>query len=91
MSVTRDAGGTAGFTIDFHPALRAGQVVSLVLGQHEYAPQPFTPPVTTLSFSIPDAPVDDHLARLRIDGIDSPIIDRAAKPPAFLNERIDIQ
>ena len=32
-----------------------------------------------------------HLARLRIDGIDSPIIDRTATPPRFLNQRIEIQ
>jgi hypothetical protein len=91
MTVIRDGVGTATVTIAFHPALRAGQTVSLVLGQQEFAPQPFTPPVTSLSFVIPKAPVADHLARLRIDGIDSPIIDRAATPPTFLNQRIEIQ
>jgi hypothetical protein len=91
MTVTRDGTGTASFTINFHPALRAGQTVRLVLGQQEFAPQPFTPPVTALNFAISNAPVANHLARLRIDGIDSPIIDRAATPPAFLNQRIDIQ
>jgi hypothetical protein len=91
MLVTRDGSGTASFTINFHPALRAGQTVRLVLGQQESAPEPFTPPVTALSFVIPSAPVANHLARLRIDGIDSPIINRAATPPTFLNQRIDIQ
>ena len=91
MTVTRDGAGTASFTINFHPALHAGQTVRLVLGQQEFAPQPFTPPVTALNFAITNAPVANHLARLRIDGIDSPIIDRAATPPAFLNQRIDIQ
>jgi hypothetical protein len=92
MAVTRDA-GTASFTISFSPALRAGQTVRLVLGQQEFAPQPFTPPVTALAFVIPNAPVVNHpghLARLRIDGIDSPIINRAATPPTFLDQRIDI-
>jgi hypothetical protein len=94
-TITRDANGTAKFTINFSPALYAGQTVSLVLGQQEFAPEPFTPPVTALDFAIPDAPVADqpsgHLARLRIDGIDSPIIDPAETPPAFLNQRITIQ
>jgi hypothetical protein len=88
--VVRDGAGTANFTIDFHPALRDGQTVRLVLGQLEFAPQPFTPPVTTLTFVIPKAPVGNHLARLRVDGIDSPIIDRTATPPTFLNQRIEI-
>jgi hypothetical protein len=89
--VTRDGAGTAAFTINFHPALRVGQTARLVLGQHEFAPQAFTPPVTTLNFVIPNAPVANHLARLRIDGIDSPIIDAEATPPTFLNQRIRIQ
>ena len=66
-----------------------------MLGQQEFAPEPFTPPVPALNFVIPNAPVANdpnrHLARLRIDGIDSPIIDPAATPPTFLNQRIKIQ
>jgi hypothetical protein len=91
LVVVRDGAGTAAFSVDFHPALRAGQSALLILGQQSYAPEPFTPPVTTLDFAIPDAPVGDHLARLRIDGIESPIIDRAATPPVFLPQRIEIQ
>jgi Pvc16 N-terminal domain len=90
-TVTRDAGGTATFTIDFSPALRAGQTVSLVLGRQEFAPEPFAPPVTVLDFAIPNAPVADHLARLRIDGMDSLIIDRTAPAPKFLDQRIKIE
>jgi hypothetical protein len=91
MDVHRDAGGTASFTIQVVPALRAGQAVSLVLGRQEFAPQPFTAPASALNFVIPDAPVANHLARLRIDGIDSPIIDPAAVPPKFLDQRINMQ
>ncbi|WP_077729980.1 DUF4255 domain-containing protein [Methylocaldum sp. 14B] len=90
MSVARDGNGTASFTLNFHPALRAGQRAVLVLGQQEFAPVAYVPPVTALNFAIEDAPVGSHLARLRIDGIDSPIIDRAAKPPVFLDRRITI-
>jgi hypothetical protein len=89
--VVRDGAGTATFTLNFHPALRAGQTVMLLLGQHAFAPEPFTPPVTSLDFVIADAPVGNHLARLRIDGVEGPIVDHAATPPAFLPQRIDIQ
>ena len=89
--VVRDGAGTASFNVSFHPTLRAGQTVVLVLGQQEVAPQPFTPPATSLAFAIEDAPVGDHLARLRIDGIDSPVIDRSVTPPRFLDQRIEIQ
>jgi hypothetical protein len=91
LSVLRDVSGTASFTIDFVPALRAGQRVVLILGQHEFLPQSIGSPPTELSFVIPNAPVGSHLARLRIDGIESPIIDLSADPPAtptFLNQRV---
>jgi Pvc16 N-terminal domain len=93
ISVARDGAGTATFTINFFPALRAGQSVALVLGQQEYAPQPFTAPTTSLQFAIEDAPVAPApglLVRLRIDGIDSPIIDRSVTPPVFRNQRLVI-
>jgi uncharacterized protein DUF4255 len=90
LDVARDAGGTASFTIDFLPALRAGQSAVLVLGQDEFLPQGIGSPPTELSFVIPNAPVGSHLARLRIDGIESPIIDLSATPPTFLNQRVVI-
>jgi hypothetical protein len=90
-SVLRDGAGTATITLSFTPAVRTGQTVRLVLGQRESPPEPFTAPATSLTFVVPDAPVGNHLARLRIDGIDSPIINPAKTPPEFLNNRIDIQ
>jgi hypothetical protein len=93
LSVARDGGGAASFTIEFTPALRAGQHAVLVLGQDEFLPQGVGSPPTELSFAIPDAPIGSHLARLRIDGIESPIIDLSAEPPAiptFLDQRVTI-
>jgi hypothetical protein len=65
----------------------------LVLGQDEFAPQGLGSPSSSLAFVIPDAPVGPLLARLRIDGIESPIIDLSKEPPAvpeFLNQRVVI-
>jgi hypothetical protein len=91
LSVARDASGAASFAIEFVPALRAGQSTVLALGQDEFRPQDVGSPPTELSFLIPNAPVGSHLARLRIDGIESPIIDLSAEPPAtptFLDQRV---
>lgn len=95
LAVVR-VGGTASFTIDFMPMLRAGQRAVLVLGQHEYLPQGSGSPAASLGFVIPNAPVsppEGWLARLRIDDIESPIIDLSQPPPAtptFLNQRVVI-
>jgi hypothetical protein len=90
LAVARAPDGRAAFTLSFRPALRAGQQVALLLGTREIAPEPFTTPTTSLDFVVADAPLGSHLARLRIDGIDSPIIDRTAAPPVFLDRRITI-
>ena len=90
IEVTRDNAGTARFTLNFTPYLRAGQTVVLIFGQREVMPESFTAPTNVLSFVITNAPVGNHLARLRIDSIESPIINRAATPPVFFNQRINI-
>jgi hypothetical protein len=93
LSVPRAGDGSASFTIEFTPELRAGQSAVLVLGQAEHLPQPgLGSPAASLSFVVPNAPLGSHLARLRIDGIESPIIDVSAEPPAiptFLDQRVD--
>ena len=95
LAVAR-VGGSANFTIDFMPMLRAGQRAVLVLGQHEYLPQGSGSPAASLSFVIPNAPVsppEGWLARLRIDDIESPIVDLSQPPPTtptFLNQRVVI-
>lgn len=85
------AGGAADFTLDVRPRLRAGQRATLLLGAREFKPQAFTSDVDQLSFFIPEAPVGDHLARLRVDGIESPIVDRTKPVPVFLDRRIKVQ
>ncbi|MBS0445345.1 MAG: DUF4255 domain-containing protein [Proteobacteria bacterium] len=93
LNVNR-VGTTASFTIQFTPALQDGQTAVLALGTDEFLPQPPAAfPASQLDFVIPDAPTGSLLARLRIDGIDSPIIDLSQPPPAiptFLNQRVVI-
>lgn len=93
LAVTRDGAGTANFSIDFVPALRGGQTAVLALGQQEYTPANAGSPSASLVFAIPNAPAASHLARLRIDGIESPIVDMSQEPPAtptFLDQRVVI-
>jgi hypothetical protein len=40
--------------------------------------------------AVPGAAAGEFLLRVRVDGIDSPIIDRSAVPPAFYNYRVTI-
>lgn len=84
QTIVRDGTDTAQLTLDFTPQLRPGQRVSLLLGSREIAIATPAAPVASLNFTIADAEPGIHLARLRVDGIDSPLVDRAATPPQFL-------
>jgi len=93
LAVTRDGSGTASFSIDFVPMLHAGQTAVLALGQQEYRPKSAGSPSASLAFVVPNAPVASLLARLRIDGIESPIVDLSQDPPVtptFLDQRVVI-
>jgi hypothetical protein len=90
MSVARDGEGTAVITLECKPQVRPEQRVSLLLGTREVLAELFNTPTSTLTFVVEAAPVGDHLVRLRVDGIESPIIDRLAMPPVFFNHRVTI-
>lgn len=90
ISVARDVGGAATIILDCQPQVRPGQRVSLILGAREVVAQPFTVATGTLTFVVALAPVGDHLVRLRVDGIESALVDHAATPPVFFDQRITI-
>jgi hypothetical protein len=90
QTVARDGDGDASLTLTFTPAIRQGQRVTLLLGQAEYEPEDFAPPALSLHFVVEDAPLGTFLARLRVDGIESAIIDRAATPPVFFDHTVTI-
>jgi hypothetical protein len=89
-SVARDGTGTATITLTCQPEVRPGQPASLLLGAREVFVEPFSAATSTLTFVVDAAPVGEHLVRLRVNGIESAIINRTATPPVFLNRRITI-
>jgi hypothetical protein len=90
INVARDGAGSASITLDCQPQVRPGQQVSLLLGTRQVFAEPFAAVTGTLTFIVQAAPVGDPLVRLRVDGIESPLIDYEANPPAFFNHRIII-
>ena len=90
QNVVRNGDGDALVSIDFTPELRPGQRATLLVGQQEVLPQSFAAPTASLDFLIVDAEPGDYLIRLRIDGIDSPIVDYASTPPTLFNQRLTI-
>lgn len=89
-TTARDGDGGATITLDFHPQALPGQQVSLLLGTREIVADPISVATGTLSFVVENAPTGEILLRLRVDGVESPIIDRLATPPVFLNNKVTI-
>jgi hypothetical protein len=67
--------------------VRPGQRISFLLGSREIVSQPLSAQTDTLAFSITDAPPGDHFVRLRVDGVDSLLVDRSVTPPIFDNSQ----
>jgi hypothetical protein len=85
-----NASGTL-VTLTSNPQIVPGQTVSLALGGTTTPAQLVTAPTTALSFQFPTLPHGSYLARLRVDGVDSPVaVNWSATPPAFSGPFITI-
>ena len=87
MNVARDANGDATINLGCAPEVRPAQRASLLLGAIETPAEPHAAQTSTLNFVFKKIPPSDYWVRLRVDGVDSLLINRAASPPAFFNNQ----
>ena len=81
--VAQNGSGQVTLTISCRPEILPQQRVSLLLGDREVPAQAHPTQTDTLIFIIDNAPVGSRYIRLRVDGIDSLLIDRSVIPPVF--------
>lgn len=86
----RDGDGTATVTINCVPQVRSSQQVSLIIGNREVSADEHPATTGTLTFTVLQAPVGVHYVRLRVDGVDSQLINRDVTPPVYFDQRIEI-
>jgi hypothetical protein len=91
MTVARDAQGTATIVLTCSPAILPSQRTSLLLGDTEIVREPIVESSASVSFVLESALPGDRLIRLRVDGIETALVDRAATPPRFFDHRVTIQ
>ena len=86
------AAGKTQVTVPCSPFVRPGQQVFLIIGNQLAAADPFTAPTNTPSFTYPDLQPTNGLvrARLRVDGIESRIVDRTTTPPTFVGPQVQV-
>lgn len=85
---SRNVDDTISVDITINPQVHDTQSVSMILGQTQQIANVLTVPVTgVVSFVFPDIPGGNYWARVRVDGIDSLLIDRSATPPEFISSQ----
>lgn len=77
-------GDVVTLTVKCIPKVWKTQQVKLVVGDREISPEPIAQDKTdTLTFISSSLPAGPQWVRLRVDGIDSILIDRSTQPPVF--------
>jgi hypothetical protein len=78
-------GDVATFAVTARPAIAPTQRIALIVGDREIPAAAFGPgPSNTVSFQSGGfASGEQHWLRLRVDSVESLLIDRTARPPAF--------
>jgi hypothetical protein len=90
-------GGDAEITVTCRPQIRADQQVALLFGDRQIEPQAITTPEppggappptdptasTSITFTVSGVEPGSAWLRLRVDGVDSLLIDFADEPPTF--------
>lgn len=85
--VSRDLVNDVTVNLTISPEARPGQTVSLILGQNETPADSFQDQTSDMTFVFADLAAGDYWARLRVDGIDSLLIDRNTTPPTFIGDQ----
>jgi len=90
--MSRNAANVLSIRLDCQPEVRPGQRASLFLDTREVPAAAHTASTAQLNFRMADAPPAGAtpLLRLKVDGIESVVIDRTKQPPSFLDHRITL-
>ncbi len=79
----RDSGSDVTLTVTCRPEVLPEQAVSLLLGSREVRAEPHPTTTGNLTFEVVRARPGEHWLRLRVDGVDSRLVDRSVTPPVF--------
>jgi len=76
------AAGSIAYTVNCSPDVWPGQITSLLLGDQNIPGSPLGSQTATLAFTA-TLPKGDYYVRLRVDGVDSLLVNRSVTPPVF--------
>jgi hypothetical protein len=85
-SATR-SDNTVTITLSFAPTILPSQDVSLIVGEQELFSSARTDPADSLAFTSASIPAGTYYYRLRVDGVESRLINRSVRPPKFFDSQ----
>jgi Pvc16 N-terminal domain len=88
LTVTRNNAGTATIMLDCQPQIGPDQDCALLLGPAPVVLAPRTAAQSTVTFTVPHATPDTYPARLRVDGVDSLLVDTTTVPPSYYQSQV---
>ncbi|MET8136968.1 DUF4255 domain-containing protein [Streptomyces sp. NPDC005251] len=83
LPVERDARGTASVEVTCETSVHPDQRVELLVGELPVPAEQFDRATRTLRFRVADARPGRYALRLRVDGVDSPLLDANSAQPRF--------
>jgi hypothetical protein len=86
----RDGNGDATISLVVQPEVQPAQRVALLLGDLEITALPRSTQTNTVAFVVRGATPGTYLVRVRVDGVDSEVVNRTATPPEFFNHRVTV-
>ena len=85
-----DADGVLVVTVTASPQVRPDQRVSLIVGHREFKADALTAQGSTLTFRLMGLTAGKYRLRLRVDGVDSLVVDRSKTPPVFIGPELEV-
>jgi hypothetical protein len=79
LTAARDEEGALALVLECAPAVHPGQRAELLVADRPVLADPFTQPTRTLRFRLPAGAPGRYPLRLRVDGVDSPLVDPNAE------------
>jgi hypothetical protein len=83
IEAARGADGVVIVTVRCRPDVLPSQRVTLVVGESEAPAQTRTTRTGTLTFRFRELTAGEYFVRLRVDGVESLLVNRVASPPTF--------
>lgn len=83
LTVTRDNAGTATIALDCQPQVGPDQDCALLLGPTPITLAPRAAAQSTVTFIVPQATPGTYPARLRVDSVDSLLVNATVVPPEY--------